>query len=78
MINILIFIINIYQKYISPIIGGKLVCRFTPSCSEYSKQALKKYGILKGLYLSFKRIIRCNPLGGFGYDPVPWLKVLLC
>jgi len=71
MINILIFIINIYQKYISPIIGGKLVCRFTPSCSEYSKQALKKYGILKGLYLSFKRIIRCNPLGGFGYDPVP-------
>ena len=78
MINILIFIINIYQKYISPIIGGKLVCRFTPSCSEYSKQALKKYGILKGLYLSFKRIIRCNPLGGFGYDPVPWLKALLC
>ncbi len=71
MINILIFIINIYQKYISPIIGGKLVCRFTPSCSEYSKQALRKYGILKGLYLSFKRIIRCNPLGGFGYDPVP-------
>lgn len=71
MLKILILIIDLYQKYISPIIGGKATCRFRPSCSEYSKQALKKYGIIKGLYLSIKRIIRCNPFGGFGYDPVP-------
>lgn len=46
-------------------------CRFTPTCSEYAVQALKKYGPLKGLYLAIKRILRCNPWGGSGYDPVP-------
>lgn len=76
-IKILVFIIKIYQKYISPIIGGKKACRFTPTCSEYSKQALEKYGVIKGLYLSIKRIIKCNPFGGSGYDPVPWLEILL-
>ncbi|MBP5715420.1 MAG: membrane protein insertion efficiency factor YidD [Prevotella sp.] len=46
-------------------------CRFTPTCSEYAKQALRKHGPIKGLYLAIWRILRCNPWGGSGYDPVP-------
>ena len=46
-------------------------CRYTPTCSEYAVQALKKYGPVKGLYLAVKRILRCHPWGGSGYDPVP-------
>ena len=46
-------------------------CRFTPTCSAYAKQALKKHGPIKGLYLAVWRILRCNPWGGSGYDPVP-------
>ncbi|MEA2020676.1 MAG: membrane protein insertion efficiency factor YidD, partial [Patescibacteria group bacterium] len=47
------------------------VCKFEPSCSEYTYQAVEKYGILKGLWLGFKRIIRCHPWNKGGYDPVP-------
>jgi len=64
-----IFIIKIYQYTISPIIGKS--CRYYPSCSNYSIQALKKYGIFKGAILSIKRILSCNPWGGHGHDPVP-------
>ncbi len=64
-----IFLIKIYQYIISPLLGPK--CRFTPTCSNYSIQALKKYGLLKGFWLSVKRISRCHPWGGSGYDPVP-------
>jgi putative membrane protein insertion efficiency factor len=64
-----IALIKIYQWIISPILGPK--CRFTPSCSQYGVQALKKYGILKGSWLTIKRISRCHPWGGHGYDPVP-------
>lgn len=46
-------------------------CRYTPTCSEYSIQAIKKLGIMKGIYLATKRILSCNPWGGSGYDPVP-------
>jgi len=46
-------------------------CRYAPSCSEYAIQALKKYGALKGSWLAFKRLMRCHPWGGSGYDPVP-------
>ena len=46
-------------------------CRFYPTCSNYAKEAITKYGFLKGTFLSIKRILRCNPFGGSGYDPVP-------
>jgi hypothetical protein len=58
-----------YQTCISPFTPPS--CRFTPSCSEYAKQALKKHGPIKGLRLAIWRILRCNPWGGSGYDPVP-------
>ncbi len=58
-----------YQKAISPWLPA--TCRYTPSCSAYAKEALLKYGILKGSYLAAYRIVRCNPWGGHGHDPVP-------
>lgn len=65
----LILLIKIYQLIISPLFPPS--CRFTPTCSEYTLEALKKYGILKGGWLGFRRIIRCHPWGGSGYDPLP-------
>jgi len=64
-----IALIKIYQWIISPWIGPK--CRFTPTCSHYALEALKKYGLFKGTWLAVKRISRCHPWGGHGYDPVP-------
>jgi len=64
-----IYIINFYRKRISPL--KKPCCRFTPTCSEYALEAFKEHGALKGLYLSIKRILRCNPFCKGGYDPVP-------
>jgi len=66
---IFIFIITLYQKFISPLTPP--TCRFYPTCSNYSKQALMKYGIFKGSYLSVKRVLRCNPFNPGGYDPLP-------
>ena len=65
----LIVIIYLYQRLLSPLLGSH--CRFWPSCSEYSFQALKKHGFLRGTCLSVKRILRCNPLCAGGNDPVP-------
>lgn len=65
----LILLVRIYQKAISPMLGPK--CRYTPTCSEYTVQALKKYGLIRGGWLSIKRISSCHPWGGSGYDPVP-------
>ncbi len=65
---IIIRLIKIYKFFISPLLGNS--CRFAPTCSDYSIEALKTYGFLKGLFLSFKRIISCNPWGGSGFDPV--------
>ena len=64
-----IALIRFYQVCISPLTPA--ACRFTPTCSQYALEALRKYGPLKGFWLSFKRIIRCHPWGGSGYDPVP-------
>ncbi|WP_276479693.1 membrane protein insertion efficiency factor YidD [Paraflavitalea pollutisoli] len=63
-------LIKIYQWGISPILGANK-CRFTPTCSHYAAEALKKYGPFKGGWLAIKRIGRCHPWGGKGYDPVP-------
>jgi uncharacterized protein len=64
-----IVLIKIYQLLISPLFPPS--CRFTPTCSHYTIEALKKFGILKGGWLGVRRIIRCHPWGGGGYDPVP-------
>ena len=66
--NTVLFLIAIYQK-ISKYTPA--VCRFSPTCSEYTRQAIVKYGVLKGLWLGIKRICRCHPLNEGGYDPVP-------
>lgn len=65
----MIALIRFYQKCISPILPN--VCRYKPTCSEYFIEALQMYGIFKGSYLGIKRILRCHPWGGSGYDPVP-------
>lgn len=64
-----IALIKLYQWIISPWLGQK--CRFTPTCSQYGIEALKKYGPIKGLWLTAKRLSKCHPWGGHGYDPVP-------
>ena len=64
----LIKIIKIYQLFISPLLGNS--CRYLPTCSEYSIEALKTYGFIKGLSLSLKRIMSCHPWGNSGFDPV--------
>ena len=66
---IIIFLIHFYRSVISPQFPG--CCRFRPTCSEYALQALKKYGLIKGGALTLKRLARCRPGGGHGYDPVP-------
>ncbi|ROI08975.1 membrane protein insertion efficiency factor YidD [Chryseobacterium sp. H3056] len=65
----LIFLIRIYQMGISPLLPNS--CRYTPTCSSYMIEALRIHGPLKGLWLGSKRISRCHPWGGEGYDPVP-------
>ncbi|MCU0343988.1 MAG: membrane protein insertion efficiency factor YidD [Ignavibacterium sp.] len=65
----LILLIKIYQLLISPLFPSS--CRYTPTCSHYTAEALKKYGIIKGGWLGIKRISRCHPWGSSGYDPVP-------
>tara|TARA_R110002012_G_scaffold205853_2_gene375629 strand:- start:7 stop:228 length:222 start_codon:yes stop_codon:yes gene_type:complete len=64
-----LFVIKLYQNYISPFTPAS--CRYEPTCSTYTKQALQKHGLFKGGWLSIKRIFSCHPFGGSGYDPVP-------
>ncbi len=66
---IFILLIKIYKFAISPYLPS--ACRYTPTCSQYGIEALQKYGIIKGLYLTVRRVISCNPWGGHGHDPVP-------
>ena len=66
---LLILPIRFYRKCISPLTPP--TCRFTPTCSQYAIQAIRKYGPFKGMALAIWRILRCNPWGGSGYDPVP-------
>lgn len=66
---IFLLLIKIYQLVISPLLGSN--CRFTPTCSQYGVEAIKKYGPFKGGWLTLKRIGRCHPWGKHGHDPVP-------
>lgn len=69
LVMLLVLPIRFYQTSISPLTPPS--CRFTPTCSEYARQAIIKHGPFKGHYLAIWRILRCNPWGGSGYDPVP-------
>lgn len=64
-----ILLVRVYQYLISPLLPT--TCRYTPSCSSYAIEALKKYGPVKGGWLGIKRIVSCHPWGGHGHDPVP-------
>ena len=69
--KILIFLIDLYKKIISPIFEYLGVhCKYYPTCSQYMKQAIEKYGAIKGVFLGIKRILRCNPFSKGGYDPL--------
>lgn len=67
--SLLIMPIRFYQWCISPMLPDS--CRYTPTCSQYAIEALRKHGPVRGLWLAIKRISRCHPWGGSGYDPVP-------
>lgn len=70
--NILLFLIKKYQKHISPFLNKycHINCKYFPTCSEYTRQAIEKYGALKGSFLGIKRILKCNPFSKGGYDPL--------
>jgi len=70
--RLFIWLILIYQRLISPLVGP--CCRFHPTCSEYAKTALESHGLIKGICLTIKRVSKCNPLGGSGFDPVPGVE----
>lgn len=67
--KIAVLLIRFYQIFISPVLGQH--CRFYPSCSQYTLEAIKEWGFFKGCWLGFKRILRCHPLNPGGLDPVP-------
>lgn len=67
--NVFISFVKFYKYFISPLFPS--ACRYTPTCSDYTIEAIQKHGVIKGCWLGFRRIIRCNPWGGKGYDPVP-------
>lgn len=67
--RVFIAVIRLYQLTLSPWVGRE--CRFQPTCSAYAIESFQRFGTLKGLYLTVARLLRCHPLGGRGYDPVP-------
>ena len=74
--KLIISLLKEYKKHVSPFLErtfGK-ACRFTPSCSQYTIDALERFGAVKGLVMGFKRVVRCHPWGGSGWDPVPEFK----
>lgn len=69
--KVCIFLLKLYKKIISPFFYAMGVrCKYYPTCSEYMKQAIEKYGVIKGIYLGIKRLLRCNPFSHGGYDPL--------
>ncbi len=69
LIRLLTAPIHFYRHYISPLTPP--ACRFTPTCSQYAIEAIEKHGPVRGLWLALRRLLRCHPWGGSGYDPVP-------
>lgn len=67
--KLLIWLIRCYRTFISPLFPPS--CRYQPTCSMYAIQAIEKFGVVRGGYLATRRILRCNPFGSSGYDPVP-------
>lgn len=66
---VLLALLRIYKLFVSPLFTGS--CRFHPSCSDYMAEAVARFGAMRGAWLGFRRLIRCLPFGGHGYDPVP-------
>lgn len=64
-----LFVLSGYKLLLSPLFTGS--CRFTPSCSTYMADAIREHGALRGVWLGARRLLRCHPLGGYGFDPVP-------
>ncbi|XVN40499.1 MAG: membrane protein insertion efficiency factor YidD [Rickettsia endosymbiont of Argas persicus] len=73
--KILLLLLKFYQYFISPLLGNN--CRFYPTCSEYAKEALTIHGTIKGLWLTFKRMIKCQPFSDGGYDAVPTINSIV-
>lgn len=67
--KLLIFVIKVYKRVLSPLLPP--ACRFLPTCSDYAVEAVEKHGALKGTYLALRRVLRCHPLCEGGFDPVP-------
>ncbi|MBN1247825.1 MAG: membrane protein insertion efficiency factor YidD [Anaerolineae bacterium] len=67
--RLVLALLRFYQRYVSPALPPS--CRFTPTCSQYTYEAIDRYGVFKGGWLGIKRIVRCNPFNPGGYDPVP-------
>lgn len=67
--RLFIGMLRFYQRYLSPLKGP--TCRYVPSCSQYTLEAVERFGVVKGFWLGARRILRCHPWGGHGYDPVP-------
>lgn len=69
MARVFLTLIRVYRRWISPLTPAS--CRFRPTCSAYAEQAVQEHGALRGGWLAFRRLLRCHPFGGSGYDPVP-------
>ncbi|HRF62242.1 MAG TPA: membrane protein insertion efficiency factor YidD [Candidatus Competibacter sp.] len=66
---VLIALIRVYQLFFSPLLGNH--CRFYPSCSQYAREAVERYGVIRGVWLAIRRVLRCHPWHPGGFDPVP-------